>query len=43
MPAGSDVGPFVGARRARDLIDRHHAEPLDLDTIARDAGTRATT
>jgi AraC-like DNA-binding protein len=25
-------------RRARDLIDRHYAEPLDLDAMARAAG-----
>jgi AraC-like DNA-binding protein len=25
-------------RRARDLIDRAYAEPLDLDTLAREAG-----
>ena len=25
-------------RRARDLIDRDYAEPLDLDTMAREAG-----
>lgn len=35
-------GPVVPAvfhlRRARDLIDRHHAEPLDLDDMARAAG-----
>ncbi|GAA1321776.1 AraC family transcriptional regulator [Pseudonocardia xinjiangensis] len=35
-------GPAVPAvfhlRRARDLIDRHYAEPLDLDAMARAAG-----
>ena len=35
-------GPVVPAvfhvRRARDLIDRHYAEPLDLDAMARAAG-----
>jgi AraC-like DNA-binding protein len=35
-------GPVVPAvfhlRRARDLIDRHFAEPLDLDAMARAAG-----
>jgi AraC-like DNA-binding protein len=35
-------GPVVPAvfhvRRARDLIDRHFAEPLDLDAMARVAG-----
>jgi AraC-like DNA-binding protein len=25
-------------RRARDLIDREYAEPLDLDAMAREAG-----
>lgn len=25
-------------RRARDLMDRHYAEPLDLDALAREAG-----
>ena len=28
----------VHLRRARDLIDRHYAEPLDLDAMARAAG-----
>jgi AraC-like DNA-binding protein len=36
------TGPVVPAvfhlRRARDLIDRHFAEPLDLDAMARAAG-----
>ncbi len=36
------TGPAVPAvfhiRRARDLIDRHFAEPLDLDAMARTAG-----
>ncbi len=36
------AGPVVPAvfhlRRARDLIDRHFAEPLDLDAMARAAG-----
>jgi AraC-like DNA-binding protein len=36
------TGPVVPAvfhlRRARDLIDRHYAEPLDLDAMARAAG-----
>ena len=31
--------PFLSAlRRARDLIDRSYAEPLDLDAMAREAG-----
>jgi AraC-like DNA-binding protein len=31
--------PFLTAlRRARDLIDRSYAEPLDLDAMAREAG-----
>jgi AraC-like DNA-binding protein len=31
--------PFLSAlRRARDLIDRSYAEPLDLDALAREAG-----
>jgi AraC-like DNA-binding protein len=31
--------PFLHAlRRARDLIDRDYAEPLDLDAMAREAG-----
>lgn len=29
---------LVHLRRARDLIDREYAEPLDLETIARAAG-----
>jgi AraC-like DNA-binding protein len=39
---GRMPGPVVPAvfhiRRARDLIDRHFAEPLDLDAMARAAG-----
>ena len=29
---------LVHLRRARDLADRHYAEPLDLDTLAATAG-----
>jgi AraC-like DNA-binding protein len=29
---------LVGLRRARDRIDRHYAEPLDLDALAATAG-----
>lgn len=29
---------LVAVRRARDLMDRHYAEPLDLDAMAREAG-----
>ena len=29
---------LVHLRRARDHIDRHYAEPIDLDTLARIAG-----
>lgn len=29
---------LIALRRARDLIDRHYAETLDLDAIARAAG-----
>lgn len=29
---------LVGLRRARDRIDRHYAEPLDLDALATTAG-----
>ena len=29
---------LVHLRRARDLADRHYAEPLDLDALAREAG-----
>jgi AraC-like DNA-binding protein len=36
-PAGW-VGTAFHIRRARDLIDRHFAEPLDLDAMARAAG-----
>ena len=29
---------LVHLRRARDVIDRHHAQPLDLEALAREAG-----
>lgn len=29
---------LVHLRRARDLMDRHYAEPIDLDAMAREAG-----
>jgi AraC-like DNA-binding protein len=39
VPPGSlGVETLVALRRARDLMDRHYAEPLDLDDIARAAG-----
>jgi AraC-like DNA-binding protein len=34
----NDVSLLVSLRRARDLIDRDYAEPLDLDAMAREAG-----
>lgn len=38
-PAGSPaLDTMVAVRRARDLIDRHYAEPLNLDGIAAAAG-----
>jgi AraC-like DNA-binding protein len=38
-PAGSPaIETLVAVRRARDLIDRAYAEPLDLDAIAGAAG-----
>lgn len=38
-PAGSAaLGTLVAVRRARDHIDRHYAEPLELDQIAAAAG-----
>lgn len=38
MIGGQAVGTLVALRRARDLIDRRYAEPLDLDAIAAAAG-----
>jgi AraC-like DNA-binding protein len=43
VPTGRPVRPvpeplLVHLRRARDLADRHYAEPLDLDGLARAAG-----
>jgi AraC-like DNA-binding protein len=39
LPAGSPaVETLIAVRRARDLIDRSYAEPLDLDAIAAAAG-----
>ncbi|NED95267.1 helix-turn-helix transcriptional regulator [Phytoactinopolyspora alkaliphila] len=38
-PAGAAAAQtLVAVRRARDLIDRHYAEPLDLDRLAQAAG-----
>lgn len=37
-PGSLGVETLIALRRARDLIDRHYAEPLDLDAIARAAG-----
>lgn len=36
--AGPAVGVLVHLRRARDLMDREYAQPLDLDAMARAAG-----
>lgn len=36
LRAPGDV--LVHLRRARDLADRHYAEPLDLDALAAAAG-----
>jgi len=39
FPVTETALPFLSAlRRARDLIDRSYAEPLDLDAMAREAG-----
>lgn len=39
MPAKRDrTATLAAVRRARDLIDRDYAEPLDLDAIAASAG-----
>ncbi|MGH3385835.1 MAG: helix-turn-helix transcriptional regulator [Nocardioidaceae bacterium] len=46
MPSDSGPEPWrlrseallAALRRARDLVDRHYAEPLDLDDLARAAG-----
>jgi transcriptional regulator GlxA family with amidase domain len=37
-PGTLAVDTLIALRRARDLIDRHYAEPLDLDAIAEAAG-----
>jgi AraC-like DNA-binding protein len=36
--AGSALFTLPAVRRARDLIDREYAQPLDLDAMARAAG-----
>jgi len=36
VPVPHDL--LVPLRRARDLVDRHYAEPLDLDALAAAAG-----
>ena len=33
-----DAAQLAALRRARDLVDRHYAEPLDLDDLAAAAG-----
>ncbi|WP_028927460.1 helix-turn-helix transcriptional regulator [Pseudonocardia acaciae] len=38
MPRTDPVPGLIRVRLARDLIDRRYAEPLDLDTMAREAG-----
>jgi AraC-like DNA-binding protein len=37
-PGAGAILTFAAVRRARDLIDSRYAEPLDLDTIAKEAG-----
>ncbi|MFW6205149.1 MAG: helix-turn-helix transcriptional regulator [Actinomycetota bacterium] len=38
MIGGQAVETLGALRRARDLMDRHYAEPLDLGAIAEAAG-----
>lgn len=38
MIGGHSVETLDALRRARDLMDRHYAEPLDLEAVAQAAG-----